>query len=301
MSITSLGLLVDQMRNARQKNHALEERLAAGGTKTFYSGKTNSQIDVGITEKNRIERMEGFRQGNALVVDRLKSQLLAVDNYLKLAERIQNEFAPGSYTMGGTRPGLEVLKKDLKDSFQEIGNITNAISGEYAMGAVATQNLPMKNATTFSAYGGSPTDYSVPVPGSVTVYINDEGDTVSLSGSDFDAEVQALYQALMKLDESTTGADAASEQASALAASAQKALLTKYYDKLADIQRVEEQDDELSNAIQEAMELKTNYTEDNVEELLAQLMASGVMEQIRQHLFTDQIRKAQNAANMLNK
>lgn len=301
MSITGLGSMADKIRSAHQTSLALSEKLSSGGTKASWAGKTASEIDVGITTTNKIERLEGFKKGNTLVEDRLKSQLLALDNYIKLAAKIQHDFAPGSYTMGSTRPGLDSLKADLKNSFQEIGNTINAISSEYVMGAVATQNLPMKNSTTFAAYSGSPTDYSVPVSGSVTAYINDEGDTVSLSGSDFDEEIQALYQAIIKLDESTTGADEASDQASALAANAQKTLLTKYYNKLADIQRVAEQDDELTNAIQDAMELRTNYTEDNVEELLAQLMASGVMEQICQHLFADQIRKAQNAIRMLDK
>ncbi len=301
MSISNLGSIVDQMRGARQKSHDISERLAAGGTKIFYSGKTTSQIDVSITETNRIKRLEGFQQGNALVGDRLKAQLFAIDKYLGLAEKIRSEFAPGSYTMGGTRPGLDAIKESIKSSFHDIGIISNAISGEYAMGGVATQNPPMKNATTFAAYSGSPVDYSAPVSGSITVYINDEGDTVSLSGNDFDAEVQALFEAIMKLDSSATGADEASEQASALATAAQKALLTKYHDKLADIQRVEDQDDELLTNIQEAMEIKAKYTEDNIEGLLAELMASGVMEQIAQHIFTSLIQKSQNAVRMLEK
>lgn len=300
MSINSLGSMASRVSETHKQGLKISERLASGGTQASWSEKTSSQIDVSITTTNKIERLEGFKQGNALVENRLRTQVLALDNFIKLAQRIQTEFMPGSYTMGDTRPGLASIQEEIKNSFQTIGNAMNSISSEYAMGGVATQNPPMKNATTFAAYSGSPTDYSIPVAGSITVYINDEGDTVSLSGSDFDKEVGALYQAIMKLEESVTGADAAADQASTLAANAQKALLSKYYDKLEEINTVEGQEEELSNAIQEAMELRKNYTEDSVEELLASLMASNVMKEICQHLFTQEVRNAQNATRMLD-
>lgn len=300
MSITGLGSMVGRVRETHADGLKLSERLSSGGTKANWSDKTAPQIDVSITTSNKIQRLQGFKKDNALVENRLRTQLLAIDDYMKLAQRIQTEFMPGSYTMGDIKPGLAVTQEDIKNSFKTIGNVINSISEEYAMGGVATQNPPMKNATTFAAYSGSPTDYSIPVPGSVTVYINDEGDTVSLSGNDFDAEINALYKAIVKLGESTTGADAASDQASSLAADAQKALLSKYYQKLEDINRVENQEEELSNAIQEAMELRERYTEDSVEELLAELMASNVMEQICQHLLTQEMRNAQNAVRMLD-
>ncbi len=298
-SIDSLGSMAGRVSETRRQGLKLSERLATGGTQAAWSEKTSTQIDISITTTNKIERLEGFKKDNVLVENRLRTQLLALDNYIKLAQRIQTEFMPGSYTMGDTRPGLAATQDDIKNLFQNIGNSINSISDEYAMGGIATQNPPMKNATTFAAYNASPTAYSTPVSGSITVYINDEGDTVSLSGSDFDAEVGALYQAIMKLGESTSGADSASDQASALAANAQKALLSKYYNKLDEINKVENQDEELSNAIQEAMELREHYTEDSVEELLTELMSSNVMEQICQHLLTQQMRNAQNAARML--
>lgn len=300
MSISNLSSITAQMQRANQVSQKISERLAVGGTKTFWTEKTNSQIDVSITTSNKIERLEGFKNGNNLVEDRLKSQLLALDNYLKLAEKIKNEFSPGSYTIGEIRPGLVAIKEEILRDFENIGNMVNSISGEYAMGAVATQNPPIKNTTAFAAYSGSATDYSIPISGSVAVYINDEGDSICLSGNDFESEIQSLYQAITKINESVTGTDTASDQASALAANAQKALLEKYYSKLADIQKVTTQDEELSNAIEEAMEIKTSYTEDNVEELLAKLMEANVMEQICQYLFTDQIRKSQNAIRMLD-
>jgi len=49
------------------------------------------------------------------------------------------------------------------------------------------------------------------------------------------------------------------------------------------------------------MELKEKYTDDSVEDLLAKLMQSNVMEQIRQHLLTQQMRNSQKAANLLDK
>jgi hypothetical protein len=156
---------------------------------------------------------------------------------------------PGSHTMGGVKPGLAAIQEDIKNSFLTIGNKIDSVSGEYAMGGVATQNPPMKNVTAFSAYTGSSADYSTSVSGSITVYINDEGDTVSLSGSDFDSEIANLYRAIMKLSDSTTGADAASDQASAYAADAQKALVSKYYQKLSELNKVEDQEEELSNSI----------------------------------------------------
>jgi len=293
--------MADSVREAHKSGLKLSERLASGGTKANWSEKTAIQIDVNITTTNKIQRLEQFKKDNSLVEGRLRTQLLALDNYIKLAQRIQTEFMPGNYTMGGTRPGLEAIKSDIENCFLDIGNSINSTSGEYAMGGVATQNPPMKNSTTFAAYSGQATDYSNPVPGSIKIYINDEGDTVCLSGSNFDKEVADLYRAIVQLETSTTGTDAASDQASALAANAQKALLSKYYDKLADINRVEEQDEDLSNAIQEAMELKEKYTDDSVEDLLAKLMQSNVMEQIRQHLLTQQMRNSQKAANLLDK
>lgn len=301
MSINGLGSMAGRVSETHRQGLKLSEKLASGGTQAAWSDKTSTQIDISITTTNKIQRLEGFKKDNALIENRLRTQVLALDNFMKLAQRIQTEFIPGSYTVGGTRPGLAAIQEEIKCAFQDIGNNINSISGEYAMGGVATQNPPMKNVTTFAAYSGSPTDYSIPVPGSITVFINDEGDTVSLSGSDFEAEVGALYQAIMKLGESVTGADSASDQASALAANAQKALLSKYYDKLEEINRVESQDEELSSAIQEALELRSKYTENSVEELLAALMSSNVMEQICQHLFTQEARNAQNAVSLLDK
>ena len=299
MSINSLDAMTSRLRDTHRMSLKHSERLASGGAEAPWSSKTTSQIDVSISTTNIIERMESFEKANALVESRLKTQLSALDDFIKLAKRIQTEFMPGSHTMGGVKPGLAAIQADIKNSFQSIGNKINSVSGEYAMGGVATQNQPMKNVTAFAAYSGSPADYSTPVSGSITVYINDEGDTVSLSGNDFDAEIATLYQAIMKLGDSTTGTDAASDQASAYAVDAQKALLSKYYQKLSELEKVEEQDEELSNSIKQAMTLREEFTEDSVEELLAALMSSNVMENICQHLFTQEMRNAQSAVRML--
>lgn len=299
MSITSLSSMAGRLNDVHRISLRNSERLASGGAQSPWSDKTSSQIDVSITTTNQIQRYEGFKKDNALVDSRLRTQLLALDDFIKLASRIQTEFMPGIYTMGDIKPGLAAIQEEIKTAFHDIGNRINSISGEYAMGAVATQNPPMKNITSFAAYTGSSSDYSIPVSGSITVYINDEGDTVSLSGSDFDTEIATLYRAIAQLETSTTGADAASDQASAYAADAQKALLSKYYEKLEDLNRVEGQDEELSNAITQAMTLREKFTEDSVEGLLAALMSSNVMEDICQHLFTQENRKAQSAAEML--
>lgn len=301
MSINSLNAMASRLSDAHKMSLKRSERLASGGAEAPWSSKTNTQIDVSITTSNKIQRLEGFEKANTLVESRLKTQLLALDDYIKLARRVQTEFMPGSYTMGGVKPGLAAIQEDIKNSFHSIGNKVDSVSGEYAMGGVATQSPPMKNVTAFSAYTGSSADYSTSVSGSITVYINDEGDTVSLSGSDFDSEIASLYCAIIKLSDSATGADAASDQASAYAADAQKALMSKYYQKLSELNKVEDQDEELSNSIKQAMTLREEFAEDSVEELLAALMASNVMEDICQHLFTQESRKAQSAAEILKR
>jgi hypothetical protein len=66
-------------------------------------------------------------------------------------------------------------------------------------------------------------------------------------------------------------------------------------------QKKQDQEEELSNSIKQAMTLREEFAEDSVEELLAALMASNVMEDICQHLFTQESRKAQNAAEILKR
>ncbi len=297
--VSTLSGLASSLRDVRAEREKYSGKLASGGTQAPWSDKTTAQVDVSIATTNQIQRLEGFEKDNKLVESRLKTQLLALDDFLKLARRIQTEFMPGSYTMGDVKPDLAATQNDVKNSFYNIGNRIDLVSGEYAMGGVAAQNPPINAVTTFIPYTGSPTDYSNPVPGSVTVYINDDGVTTCLSGNDFESEITSLYRAIMELSASTTGSDAASDQASAYAASAQKSLLSRYYEKLAELNTVMEQDEELSGLIQKAMNLRAELTEDGMEGLLAKVTRLSVMEDIRQHLFTQESRKAQNAAEML--
>ncbi len=294
---SSLSSLANSLRDVRAERQRYSEKLANGGAQAPWSDKTPSQIDVSITTTNQIQRLEGFEKGNKLVESRLRTQLLALDDFMKLAKEIHSEFMPGSYTLGGIKPGLASAQQNFKDKFHSIGNRVDPLSGEYAMGGVATQNTPI--ASTFTADTGSATDYSIPVSGSITVYINDMGDTVTMSGNDFDAEIASLYHAICTLGTSATGSDTAAEQASTFAADAHKALLSKYYQKLDQLNGVTEQDDELSELISQAVRLREETTEDSIEDLLAKVTTLSVMEDIRQHLFTQQSRKAQEAAAML--
>ena len=150
MSINSLDAMASRLRDTHRMSLRHSERLASAGAEAPWSSKITPQIDVSISTTNKIERMESFEKANALVESRLKTQLLALDDFIKLAKKIQTEFMPGSYTMGGVKPGLAAIQADIKNSFQSIGNRINSVSGEYAMGGVATQNQPMKNVTAFA-------------------------------------------------------------------------------------------------------------------------------------------------------
>ena len=293
----SLSSLAGSLRDVRAERQKYSEKLASGGVQAPWSDKTTAQIDTSITTTNQIQRLEGFEKGNKLVESRLRTQLLVLDDFMKLAKEIHADFMPGRYNMGGNRPGLAAMQQAFKDRFQSIGNRIDPLSGEYAMGGVATQNTPI--ASTFTSDTSSASDYSNPVRGSITVYINDMGDTVTMSGNDFDSEITSLYHAIYTLSTSVTGSDAASNQASTLASDVGKALLPKYYQKLDQLNLVMDQDEELSGLIGQAIKLREEITEDGIEGLLANVTSLSVMEDIRQHLFTQQSRKAQEAAAML--
>lgn len=293
----NLSSLASSLRDVRAERQRYSDKLATGGAQTPWSDKTASQIDTSIITTNKIQRLEGFEKGNKLVESRLRTQLLALDDFMKLARDIHTEFMPGHYTLGGIRPGLAIAQQTFKDRFQSIGNRVDPLSGEYAMGGIATQNTPI--ASTFTTDTGLATDYSTPVSGSISVYINDMGDTVTMSGNDFDSEIASLYHAIYTLGTSTTGTDTAAEQASTFASNAHKTILSKYYQKLDQLNVVQEQDEELSELISQAVKLREETTEDSIEDLLAKVTTLSVMEDIRQHLFTQQSRKAQEAAAML--
>jgi hypothetical protein len=293
----SLSSLASSLRDSRTERQKYSNKLAAGGEQALWSDKTSAQIDTSITTTNRIERLEGFGKNNKLVEGRLRAQLLALDDFMRLARDIHTEFMPGRYTLGGAKPGLAATLQSFKDRFTSIGNRVDPISGEYAMGGIATQNAPISS--TFTSYTGSATDYSNPVSGSITVYINDMGDTVTMTGNDFDAEVSSLYHAIYILSTSTTGSDASSDQASSLASDAHKAFLSRYYQKLDQLNSVIEQDEELSELISQATTLREEVTGESMEDLLAKVTTLSIMEDIRQHLFTQQSRKAQEAAAMI--
>lgn len=293
----SLSSLASSLRDIRTERQKYSSKLDSGGEQALWSDKTSAQIDTSITSTNRIQRLEGFEKNNKLVESRLRTQLLALDDLMKLARDIHTEFMPGRYTMGGVKPGLAATQQSFKDKFTSIGNRMDPISGEYAMGGIATQNAPISS--TFTSDTGSATDYSNPVSGSITVYINDMGDTVTMTGNDFDTEVSSLYHAIYTLSTSVTGSDASSDQASALASDAHKALLSRYYQKLDQLNSVIEQDEELSGLISQAITLREETTSESIEDLLAKVTTLSVMEDIRQHLFTQQSRKAQEAAAMI--
>ena len=313
--VDSLSILSESIKQVRTERLKWSERLANGGVEAPWSTKSSAQIDVNITTTNKIERLKGFEKGNNLLENRLKTQLTSIDDFMKLAKDIRNEFMPGSYTLGGVKPGFEASQQAFKNRFQSIGNRIDSISGEYAMGGVATQNKPIRDVATFVAYTdaynintvpvagltGTPADYGNPVNGKITVYINDSGDTVSLSGNDFDAEIGELYKALMQLNFSQTGCDAAADAASATAANAHQSLLTKYYQKLEQLKAVNNEDEQLAGLIQKAIELREEFTEDSIESLLSKVTTLSVMEDIRQHLFAQESRKTQNAAAMLSR
>lgn len=307
-----LSSLTSGLRSVRVERERYSEKLASGGTEALWSDKTAAQIDISITTTNQIQRLEGFEQGNKLVESRLRSQLLVLDDFMKLVREIHTEFMPGRYTMGGVRPGLVATQQNAIDRFIRIGNRVDFVSGEYALGGIATQNAPIKaqadwNGLTAPGTGGGgavgggqvATDYSNPVAGSITVYINDMGDTISLSGNDFDTEIVGVFTTILQLCNSANGSDAASEEASVSASDAHKALLAKYYQKLDQLNAIMAQDDELSVAIQKAIELREEVTTDSIESLLSQVTTLSVMEDIRQHLITQENRKAQSAAEML--
>ena len=91
MSINSLDAMASRLRDTHRMSLKHSERLASGGAEAPWSSKTTSQIDVSISTTNKIERMEGFEKANALVESRLKTQLLALDDFIKLAKRIRGE------------------------------------------------------------------------------------------------------------------------------------------------------------------------------------------------------------------
>ena len=297
--ISGLNSLAAGIKDVRDQRLRWSERLAAGGAEAPWSTKTADQIDVSITTTNQISRLKSFEKSNSLVESRLKTQLSSIDDFMKLAKEIRTEFMPGRYTLGGVKPGFAASLQNLKDKFHSIGNRIDSVSQEYAMGGVATQIPPINAVGTFT--GSVASDYSTPVNGAITAYINDAGDTISLSGNDFDTEVAQLYQAIMQLDASADGCDASADAASATAATAHQSLLTKYYQKLDQINVVNNEDEKLSSLIQRAIELKEEVTEDSIESLLTKVTSLSVMEDIRQHLYAQQSRKAQDAAAMLNK
>ncbi len=310
MAVGDLDFLANSLSYIRNKRMQYSEKLASAGAEAPWSDKSSSQIDVSIKSTNQIQRLEGFEKGNKLVESRLKTQLLVLDDFMKLAKEIHHEFMPGSYTLGGVKPGLASTQQNYIDKFFSIGNKIDPVSGEYAMGGIATQNSPIvsfpspTNGNGLAEISGivhGPKEYSTPVSGAITIYINDAGDTISFTGNDFSAEVADLYSAIFQLCNSTTGADPASDQASATAGKAYKSLLSTYYQQLAQLNTVMEYDEELSDLIGQAISLRENVTEDRVEKLLSQVTTMSVIEDIQQYLFAQQSRKIQEASEILKR
>ena len=303
------GFLTNNLAALSQQRADRYRELASGGTIAPWYAKTAAQVQTHISATNITERIEAFDTFTASAEGVLRTQVAGIEQLMNIAQKIRTDYLPGRYATAQTVPGFATEVVMLRDT------IYNALTfkfgeNEYVFGGNASFNTPIKDIRNSTNFPGIATtapvmtasDFSYATPGTLKVYINENGDTLNLDTITASSpSVVALINSLMFLATSANGRDAQAAAASEQAATAYDLLINDYQAVLQQLNfaMTKKDDREVQKILVNDVNGQMNGSEP--EAALADIHRINMLETANQEILLQQQKMAQKAARLMEK
>lgn len=302
------GFLINNLASLSQQRVDRYRELASGGTAAPWYAKTPAQVQTHISATNITERIEAFDTFTASAEGVLRTQVSGIEQLMNVAQKIRTDYLPGRYSTVDTVPGFSTEVTMLRDAIYNA--LTCKFEGNgYVFGGSATFNAPIQDIRDTTNFPGIATttnmiasEFSYATPGTLKVYINENGDTLNLDTITASSpSVVALINSLMLLANSTNGRDDQAADASAQAATAYDLLSNDYHTVLQQLNfaMAKKDDREAQKILVTDVNGQMNGSEP--EEALSEIHRINMLESANQEILLQQQKMAQKAARLMEK
>jgi hypothetical protein len=306
---TVSGFLTSNLQElARQRSEQYRE-LASGGTTASWYSKTPAQVQTHISSTGIADRIDAFNTFTASSEGVLRTQLAGIEQLIESAQKIRINYLPGSYTTSPVVPGFQNEVTMLRNSVFDALTFRCGENG-YVFGGRASFKQPIqdiRNTTTFpglatTAPALTANDFSYAVPGTMAVYINENGDTLNLDTVTASSSgVVAVVNALMLLAASTNGRDAQSSAASVQAATAYDALVNERHLILQQLNLAAAKQEDREIQKEMVVDINTQMNSRSPEEILAEIHRTNMLETAHQEMLLQQQKRAEKATRLMER
>ncbi len=284
--------------------HDQSQILASGGTTGKYSSKTPTQVGVRLSEENTMERIQGYKASNSSVESILRFQQNALSSINDQMQELRERFIPGRNV--GYVIGLEGIKENTVNNLHSALTTKENNSGVYVFGGAGELVNPILDIRDNSIFAGisagspwSASDFSLAVNSSVSVFVNDSGDTFNkpLVTASHQAIVKSV-EAVMLLRSSITGLDDNAQAAVTAADDAQKLLKDAMFEILQSLEILKNSSNDNTDREILSQEL-INNTFDDQQDALIKLKQGETRLETLGHLNIVDIKLSKQAAELL--
>lgn len=303
------GFLTSGLKDLQRQRAEYYGELASGGTIAALHKKTPEQIRMQVSSVGITERIEAFDTFTASSEGVLRTQLAGVDQLIEAAQKIRINYLPGSYNTSQTVPGFPSEVAMIRNTVHSALTLNFGDNG-YVFGGTASFNIPIQDITNTTTFPGVTTpgplltaaDFSYAAPGTLEVYINENGDTLNLDTvTASSASVVAMVNSLMLLAASTNGRDAQAQAASVQAASAYDLLVNDRHLILQQLNLAMAKKDDRQVQKELMVDLNSKMNSRSPEETLADIHRINMLETANQEMLLQQQKRAEKAARLMER
>ncbi len=302
------GFLTNNLAALSQQRSDRYRELASGGTAAPWYAKTAAQVQTHISSTNITERIEAFDTFTASAEGVLRTQVAGIEQLMNMAQKIRADYLPGRYATTQTVPGFTAEVTMLRDSIYNALTLNFGENG-YVFGGNSTFNTPIQDIRNTTIFPGIPTssnmaasDFSYATPGTLKVYINENGDTLNLDAITASSpSVVKLINSLMLLANSTNGRDAQAAAASEHAETAYELLTNDYHAVLQQLNFAMAKKDDREAQKMLVTDINGQMNSSEPEQALADIHRINMLETANQEILLQQQKMAQKAARLMEK
>lgn len=303
------GFLTNNLAALSQQRADRYRELASGGTSAPWYAKTSAQVQTHISATNITERIEAFDTFTASAEGVLRTQVASIEQLMNVAQKIRADYLPGRYAAAQTVPGFTSEVAMLRDTIYNALIVKFGENG-HVFGGNASFNAPIQDIRNSAAFPGIATtdpaivagDFSYAIPGTLKVYINENGDTLNLDTiTTSSPSIVGLINSLMLLANSVNGRDDQAAAASEQATTAYDLLSNDYHAVLQQLNFAMTKKDE--REVQKILVTDVNgqMNGSEPEQTLAEIHRINMLETANQEILLQQQKMAQKAARLMEK